>query len=41
MQTIFEAIVFTLAAAALLAGALPLLIFIFSRQANRKEARQR
>ena len=41
MRTAFEAIVFTLATAALLAGALPLLIFIFNRHAGRKEARQR
>lgn len=41
MRTAFEAIAFTLAAAALLAGALPLLIFVFNRRAARKEARQR
>ncbi|SCC94937.1 hypothetical protein THIX_60995 [Thiomonas sp. X19] len=41
MQTTFEAIAYTLATAALLAGALPLLIFFFNRQAGRKGARQR
>ena len=41
MQTAFEVIAYTLAAAALLAGALPLLIVIFNRRADRREARQR
>lgn len=41
MHTAFEAIAYTPAAAALLAGALPVLIFVFNHQAARKEARER
>ncbi|SCC94437.1 hypothetical protein THIX_60495 [Thiomonas sp. X19] len=41
MQIILEAAAYTIAFAALLAGALPLLIWAFNLQAGRKGARQR